>query len=98
MKIGSFTNTNDKGQVVIPKDIRDSLGIDSSVTLNITVSGHGIYISPVEEFVTKTDSESSYLKLLEKTRGTWGIKDSGKTEEARSEIELKASKRRKASW
>ena len=87
-----------KNLFVIPKNIRDSLEIDSSVTLNITVSGYGIYISTVTAFVTKSDIESSYLKLLEKTRGTWVSEDWNKTREARSSTEIEASKRRKTSW
>jgi AbrB family looped-hinge helix DNA binding protein len=98
MKIGSFTTTNDKGQIVIPKDIRDTLGIDSHVTLNITVAGDGIYIHPVEEFITKAETESSYLQLLEKTRGTWVEEDWDELRQTKSKTELNASKSRKTSW
>ncbi len=98
MKIGSFTTTNDKGQVVIPKDIRDSLGIDSNVTLNITVAGGGIYIHPVEEFITKSETESSYLQLLEKTKGAWANDDWDELRYSRSKTELNASKSRKEPW
>jgi AbrB family looped-hinge helix DNA binding protein len=98
MKIGSFTTTNDKGQVVIPKEIRDSLGIDSHVTLNITVAGAGIYIHPVEEFITRSESESSYLQLLEKTKGTWADDDRDTLRHSRSKTELDASKSRKKPW
>lgn len=98
MKIGSFTTTNDKGQVVIPKDIRDSLGINSQVTLNITVAGDGIYIHPVEEFITKSETESSYPQLLEKTRGTWADEDWDGLRHNRSKTELNASQSRKEPW
>jgi len=97
MKIGTFTTPNEKGQIVIPKEIRDALGIDTNVTLNIMQAGKGIYIYPVEEFVTKADEESSYIQLLEKTKGSWGREykdDSSK----RSQLELDASKRRKKTW
>lgn len=98
MKIGSFTTTNDKGQVVIPKDIRDRLGIDSHVTLNITVAGAGIYIHPVEEFITRAESESSYLQLLEKTKGTWADENWDELRQNRSKTELNASQSRKEPW
>lgn len=98
MKIGSFMQTNTKGQIVIPKSIRDALGIDPNVTLNITLAGKGIYIYPVEEFLSKIDKESSYIRLLEKTKGTWKDEDWSRSRKKRSETELKASKLRKKLW
>ena len=98
MKIGSFTTTNDKGQLVIPKDMRDVLGIDSSVTLNVILAGDGIYIYPVHEFITKAETESSYLQLLEKTRGTWSDENWDVIKQTRSKLELDASESRKTSW
>lgn len=98
MKIGSFATTNDKGQLVIPKDMRDALGIDSSVTLNLVLAGNGIYVYPVEEFITKSETESSYLQLLGKTMGAWANEDWDKVEQDRTRIELEASKSRKNQW
>ncbi len=98
MKIGLVTSTNSKGQIVIPKDIRDALGIDAQVTLNMVVAGKGLYIYPVEEFITTTDRESSYPELLEKTKGTWGDEERGETKAKRSKIELEASRSRKNRW
>lgn len=98
MKIGSFTTPNDKGQIVIPKEMRDILAIDTTVTLNMILAGKGIYIYPVEEFLTKTERESSYLKLLEKTKGTWKDENWEKLREKKSKIELNASKLRKTVW
>lgn len=98
MKIGTFTATNDKGQIVIPKEIRDALGIDTHVTLNVTLAGKGIYIYPVEEFITRAEGENSYIQLLEKTKGTWRDEDWDEIREKKSNLELKASKSRKKSW
>ena len=98
MKVGSFTSTNDKGQLVIPKDMRDALGIDSKVTLSLVLVGNGIYVYPVEEFITKSETESSYLHLLEKTRGTWDNENWDELQQKRSEIELRASESRKSQW
>lgn len=98
MKISSFTTPNDKGQIVIPKEIREALHIDSYVTLNITLAGNGIYIYPVEEFLTKADGESSYLKLLEKTKGTWNNDNWDVIKNKRSQLERKASHLRKKTW
>ena len=97
MKIGSFTTPNDKGQIVIPKEIRDALHIDSHATLNIVMAGNGIFIYPVEEFITKGETEDSYIKLLEKTKGSW--KDNSDIQsKKRSHLELQASKSRKNVW
>ncbi len=98
MKVGTFTTTNDKGQIVIPKDIRDSLSITSDVTLNITLAGDGMYIYPVEEFITKSDLESSYLDLLQKTKGSWGEDSDKQLKQQKKDLELKASESRKRSW
>ena len=98
MKIGIFATTNGKGQLVIPKEMRNTLGINSRATFNLVLAGNGIYLYPVEEFITKAETESSYLKLLEKTRGTWVNEGWDKLQQKRSEVELKASKRRKSKW
>lgn len=98
MKIGSFTTPNNKGQIVIPKDIRDALGIDTHVMLNITLVGKGIYIYPVEEFLTYAEGENSYVQLLEKTKGAWREEDWKKIRAKKSKIELEASKSRKNVW
>lgn len=96
MKNMSLTNTNSKGQVVIPKKMRDHLGIKPEVPLSIVEAGDGIFISPIKEVITDSEAESSYLKLLEKTKGAWRDKDHRAKQ--RSEIELKASKQRKKLW
>lgn len=109
MKLGTFTAANDKGQIVIPSDIRKALGIDARVTLNVRLVGGGIYIYPVEEFITKVESESSYSQLLEKTKGAWarsdersdinvGHKVDHSVKKQKSALELKASKARKDAW
>lgn len=98
MKAGLFTNTNDKGQIVIPKEVRDALGINPSITLSLMMSGNGLYIYPVAEFITKADKESSYSQLLELTKGSWGNEEKSQVDTERSSVELEASARRKKSW
>ncbi|VAX35333.1 hypothetical protein MNBD_UNCLBAC01-615 [hydrothermal vent metagenome] len=97
MKIGSITKANEKGQVVIPKEIRDTLGIDSGVSLNLLIRGKGIYIYPVVDVIGAADEENAYLKILEQTRGTWKEEDSSLRKKKRA-VELKASKDRKHAW
>lgn len=54
--------------------------------------------SGVEEFLTKVDAESSYIKLLEKTKGTWKGENWETFKKRKRKIELKASKTRKKIW
>ena len=98
MKIGVITKPNSKGQVVIPKDMRNALNITSDVVLNLVLIGNGIYIHPVIGVLTKSDTDSSYLKLLKKTKGAWTDKNWQKLSKNRSLLELKASRSRKTSW
>ena len=98
MKIGTITKTNEKGQIVIPKEIRNSLGIDRNVSLKIIQRGGGIYLYPIKEIITDIDTESAYLKILERTQGAWAGDDWPKTARKRRKIELAATKRSKAVW
>ncbi len=98
MKVGVIAKPNQKGQIVIPKEIRDSLGIDSQVALNLIVRGNGIYIQPIEEVIIKTEKENSYLEVLRKTQGAWKKKDWGSLRKKRKKIELAASEKRKKAW
>ena len=64
MKVGILSQPNEKGQVVIPKAIRDALAIDEDVSLNITLRGRGIYMYPIKEVVGQIDEESSYFETI----------------------------------
>jgi len=99
MKVVNVTTTNQKGQLVIPKEMRDKLGIDSSVPLNLVLRDNGIYIAPIEAVITKAEKEETYLDLLAKTKGGWSKSgDWEETREKRKKIELKASEERKKKW
>lgn len=97
MKIGIITKPNEKGQVVVPKKLRDLLGINENTLLNLVVRGKGIYLYPISEVIGKVESENSYYKVLEKTRGKWSENWSVLRDERR-DVELTASKRRKKTW
>lgn len=71
MENTTFTNTNSKGQVVIPVNMRKKLGISEQVPLQITLKGNVIHITPVKGIVTVHDTGSQYLELLKKTQGSW---------------------------
>ncbi len=90
---------NVKGQIVIPQEIRKSLGITAKAPLNLIVRGGGIYLYPIEEVLTGLEGESAYLAILERTQGSWvSDKTWEETAEKRSKIELAASLKRKKAW
>lgn len=97
MTIGTIVKPNQKGQIVIPKEYRDELAIDSDMFLNLVMRGKGIYIYPVSGVITDAESEGSYLKVLERTQGKWN-ENWEDIRKKRRRIELSASKRRKNSW
>jgi|SRR3989344_5566942 len=98
MNIGIITQTNEKGQIVIPKKIRDTLGINKNVPLNIVQKDKGIYIHPVEIIQSQEEKNKAFLKILEKTQGGWAGDDWPETEKRRRKIELEAAKRRRKAW
>lgn len=98
MKVGIITTPNEKGQIVIPKALREALGIHKDMPLNIVLQGKGMYISPIKEIVGDIDAEDSYIKILQKTRGTWGDEKGDPKDEKRKEMELVASQKRKELW
>lgn len=95
MKVEFFATANQKGQVVIPKKLRDDLNISDSVLLHILKRGNGFYVYPVKEVIGFDQNDASYLNVLIKTKGGWG--DSVKISHSH-ELELKASTKRKTAW
>lgn len=100
MKILEIIKANTKGQVVIPRAIRKLLGITEDTLLEVTARGEGIYIHPVQEIITSADNTEAYLKMLAKTRGTWGQTSKAETqaEKHRKQVELEAAKSRRNAW
>ena len=68
MKVGYLTTTNAKGQIVIPKVLRDALVITPETVLNIVPSSDGLYLYPVVDVVTATEIESAFVSLLKKLK------------------------------
>jgi AbrB family looped-hinge helix DNA binding protein len=95
MKVRDFVKTSPRGQIVIPKRMRDALSIDENTQLQIVLKDDRIFIEPVEEILPKRTKYLSYLDILEKTKGTWKDNDWDKTARKRRRIELEASRRRK---
>ncbi len=71
MKVGTIVRIGTKGQIVIPKEIRDNLGLAVDSPLNILLENGGIYIQPVESILTHADRETTYPEILKRTQGAW---------------------------
>ena len=100
MKIGIITRPNKKGQVVIPKKIRDELYITENTPLNLVLRDNGIYIYPIEKIIPKTNKDESFAEILIRTRGAWGkpSKEEIKREKQRHRLEILSSKKNKNAW
>jgi AbrB family looped-hinge helix DNA binding protein len=98
MKVEIITSANKKGQIVIPKQFRDELGINSNVYLNLVLKDNGIFIQPIKEVMINAEREENYVQILNKTKGAWKNLIPEKNKTQRKKIELKASKIRKKQW
>ena len=76
----------------------EELGITSKTSLNLVVRGKGIYLYPIHQIITKEEGESSYLRLLEQTQGSWAGDDWEKQEKKIRAVELQASKKNIQAW
>ena len=92
MQIGEITTTNSKAQIVIPKKIRKELGITTGTAIKVTSRGKGLYFIPLKGFITLDEVDNSYVKILEKTAGSWEKVSESKI---KKKIELEASQWRK---
>lgn len=104
MNVGNIVEPNAKGQIVIPKKIREELNINKDTLLNMIVRDDAIHLYPITNVTTTAEAEASHSKLLavlEKTRGAWANEDWAaydKQEKKRRKLELEASKKRKKAW
>lgn len=102
MNIGTIVTPNIKGQIVIPKKIRDELNINKGTLLNVVTKDDGIYIHPVAEVTTRSEvlvSRNALLDALEQTRGIWANdKDFDKRQKQSRKLELAAAKKMKKAW
>lgn len=100
MKVGIIAEPNKKGQIVIPKQIRDALGITADVSLNIILRGGGMYIYPIKRIITK-EEDQGLLGILKQTQGAWANsewKESDRKEKTRRRIELREVRKAKNAW
>lgn len=100
MKVGFIVEPNGKGQIVIPKKVREDLNISKSTLLNLTVRGDSIWLYPVRSVLSRQESQDSkkvYLELLKKTQGILAG-PYYKNEKSKKRLELESSQRRKRAW
>lgn len=98
MKVGHVATSNTKGQIVIPKEYRDALGISTRVLLNLTLSGASILVTPVRGIIEKIVGEQSYMRILERTKGAWKGDSWMRTRMQRQRKEKAVAKRRRGAW
>ena len=98
MKVGYIAKSNKKGQIVIPKGVRDALGITGGVSFNMIVRENAVYMHPIKEVLGESSKDDFYIKLLEKTQGAWkeDEEDWKRIDQEKRKIELAESKKRKA--
>jgi len=93
-----FIQPFSKGQITLPKDYREYLGINENSWLKISVLDEQILIQPVkgmeESRVIKPKiNREAYLKKLLKIKGTWF--DEKEIDEVRAEIEERLARNEK---
>lgn len=97
----NIATSNVKGQIVIPKIIREALDIRPRTNFNVIVSGGGIQLHPIRTVVTLAEKNKAFLKLLEMTQGSWGpmTKKEKLMEKKRRALELARTRRlKKGLW
>jgi len=99
MKIQTIVRPNQKGQMVIPKEVRKQLGIDADSQLHLTVTGSSFVITPLtDQNFPHILSKKTYAEVLAQTKGAWANDDWSRTEQTREKLELAAARQRKKTW
>lgn len=92
-----FIKPFSKGQITLPKDYRDYLGISDQSWLFLSLQGDSLVMKPVEKI--KIDSQDSpqiikaqvsfekYKKMLPKIKGAFGEQIAEENKQIRKEIE-----------
>ncbi len=98
MNLNLVVQTDQKGQIILPKEVGKALGVGRKTTLKLVFSGGGIYIYPVEDDIFRLGRKNSYLEVLKMTQGSWRGEGWENFRKRRGKIELLASKKRKKLW
>lgn len=98
MKIGNIIAPNEKGQIVIPKEMREAMGLTPHSYLQLVSVGKSIIINPITDVVTSQDSDFVYKNILQKTAGAWAGDNYPVTRKKRRKIELEANLKNIKAW
>jgi antitoxin PrlF len=89
MQMVKFVKSFSRGQVTIPKDIRESLGVSEDFWMKMTVEDGKLVVEPIKNTVTKED----YLKKLLSMKTDWFDKEAEEDmKKVRKELDEHASK------
>ena len=95
---------NAKGQVTLPKKLRDQLDIQPTTPLAPSLSGNQIILTPIVSVQAKPapQSKAKQAQLYnswKKLQGTWANDHTWeKTSQNRHALELKASSQKRQGW
>jgi AbrB family looped-hinge helix DNA binding protein len=93
----AIVTPNTKGQIVIPKAMREALGITADSQLYLSVKDQTLYIQPFVSLMS-AKRDKTYAEILAETQGGWAG-DNWPEEEAKyHKIELAATKKAKKAW
>lgn len=81
-----FIKPFSKGQITLPKDYREYLGINDTSWLKLFLFDNKIIVQPVKEEKPKI-SLKDYLKMLPKIKGTFGVELEKENKQIRKELE-----------
>lgn len=100
MNIGTTTTPTDRGQIVIPADYREILGINSQTVLSLKLMGGGIYIQPMTLVPNTTLDDSAFLEFLKEHRGFMAGDENFNPValKTRRKLEIARAKRLKRLW
>ena len=97
-----FIKPFSRGQITLPKDYRDCLGIDETTWLRIFLSDDRIVVEPVKEVVDMDDSDklvikpkissSAYRNAVLSAKGVFGVKIEEEASQVRKEISQRLKK------
>lgn len=101
MNVGNITTAGLKGQVVIPSEYREKLGIAPDTLLSVSLVGGGVYFQPVTVIPSKTIyDDGAFLEFLARNRGFWGkeTNEEKRLRVARKKMEIKRAQEMRNAW
>lgn len=91
-----FIKPYSRGQITIPQDFRDYLGINEKNWLFLAIKGDSLIIKPIKEreildkkpsLVRPKTSLKKYLKIVSEVKGSFGKEIEKENQKVREEVE-----------